>query len=102
MTHMKKTFILLPFFISGCTMAYYEPINATVGQKKQAQVTWEIVEDPTKICKEKHNVQTPGMTPLLACTAWQGSKCTIYTDTHPSYELLGHELRHCFDHNWHD
>ncbi len=99
---MKKIITIFPLLVSGCTIAYYEPINATVGQKKQSQVTWEIVEDITKICKEKHNIEAPGATPILACTAWQSDKCTIYTDIKPSYELLGHEVRHCFDHHWHN
>ncbi len=97
-----KIFILsILFFLHGCAMIQYEPINANLGQKKQSLVTWEIIENPSKFCKEKYNLKTNDGNLILACTSWQGEKCTIYTDKNPSYELLGHELRHCFDHNWH-
>ncbi len=80
---------------------HYDPIHSEVGQKKQSLVTWEIVENPSNFCKENLNLTGNNSLGVLACTSWKGSKCTIYTDKSPSYELLGHELRHCFDFNWH-
>lgn len=98
---MKKIITLLTILaLHGCTIMPYEPIKAEIGQKKQSFVTWEIIENPAQFCKDKYNL-TSNNTGVLACTAWKGDKCTIYTDQSPSYELLGHELRHCFDFDWH-
>ena len=94
---------VITLFVSGCTMLNYEPIQSEVGIIKKSNVTWVIVEDPNKFCTVRHKIYAGPGIPILACTTWNDNdnSCIIYTDKSPGYDLLGHELRHCFDKYWH-
>ena len=38
---------------------------------------------------------------VSGCAVWTGMSCTIYTRPMTSHEILGHELRHCFEGHYH-
>jgi hypothetical protein len=39
---------------------------------------------------------------VVGCAIWEGWVCTIYTRRMTSHEVLGHELRHCFEGHFHN
>jgi len=53
-------------------------------------VIWSEVNDVQAVCGPR----------ALAC-AIPGDPCFIYTYPDPSFDLLGHELLHCFKGRWH-
>lgn len=40
-------------------------------------------------------------TTAIACSMFNEKECTIYVEENLSYEVFGHELRHCFDGDFH-
>ncbi len=91
---------------SGCALqpaiVGNTPFTASLGERK-SEVKWVVVSDVRAYCKGKLRVYEPTGMQVMACSQWSNSNdtCTIYTSTEPSYELLGHEFRHCFDKNYH-
>jgi hypothetical protein len=73
-------------------------------QKPEAQtvtITWITAGDITKHCE---SVGLPyRYDGWLGCAtvSVDGKSCVIYTNKHTSHEILGHEIRHCFQGNFH-
>ena len=69
------------------------------------KVRWEVRENVAEVCGRAAKLSTTQawMTPPLACAMWNvASKvCVIITGKKVSHVELGHELRHCFEGNFH-
>ena len=69
------------------------------------KVRWEVREDVATVCGRAAKLSTTQawMTPPLACAMWNVSskECVIITGKKVSHVELGHELRHCFEGNFH-
>ena len=62
-------------------------------------ITWIAADDPTAECKRLWP-ERMGMHPLVpACAGWnhQTGKCTVVTGKPTTHQILGHEIRHCFE-----
>ena len=68
---------------------------------KVPTVKWEAREDVGDYCKRILGGRTK-LTPL-ACAVWEAdkSRCTIITSPVTTHTILGHELRHCFEGDFH-
>jgi len=89
--------VVLSLALGGCAEArasIFDPAVARQYKKEVVTVTWREVDD-LSICQLKT------ANPLLGCAIWTASTCTIYTYRNPPFDLLGHELLHCFTGNWH-
>jgi hypothetical protein len=69
------------------------------------KVRWEVRENVAEVCGRAAQLSTTQawMTPPLACAMWNVSskECVIITGKKVSHVELGHELRHCFEGNFH-
>lgn len=110
---MKKLLALfLMFGLVGQTLASNDPyLSATEtydASKKMTQtssITWITVDtkDVPKACKAKseelgakNNFVNP-----RACSFWTKNYCIVITSKTPILGSLEHEIRHCFQGNWH-
>lgn len=84
-----------------------EPFRTDANRLEQIEVTWRTVDDVQQAC-DRHSAQL-GLGrmnfQLQACSFWdlRGGKprCWIYTRRTATMHQLGHELRHCFQGDWH-
>jgi hypothetical protein len=69
------------------------------------KVRWEVRENVTEFCGRAAQLSPTQawMTPPLACAMWNvaNKECVIITGKKVSHVELGHELRHCFEGNFH-
>jgi hypothetical protein len=68
-------------------------------------LTWRTVDDVQKACEQESRRRGNGGFgfSLEACSFWnsQGTECVIITKNQSSLHDIGHELRHCFQGNYH-
>lgn len=72
-------------------------------QKAPMSITWLPVDNVQKMCdaeSRKRSGAAFGYS-VQACSFWEGNSCTIVTSKNPNMGTLGHEMRHCYQGNWH-
>ena len=70
----------------------------------QTLVNIKAVENPREFCeKESFRVGNRGFlgVPIVSCAFWTKDKCTIIAGLVTNNDILGHELRHCLQGNFH-
>lgn len=84
--------------------AYEHHEDFTVAQREMTRnITWRVVPNNrvAEICQIKTQGRFAGKR-ILACAVWQGNQCTVITGTDTDTAVLGHEIRHCYDGDFHD
>ena len=88
----------------------YEKYSSTNNFTTSTKVTWEAVDNINKVCNEIHIKLTgkPYPYPVNACTTYkkkvlffQQYECHIITSKTTNNDILGHEIRHCFQGEFH-
>lgn len=109
--------ILVAALLTGCAAPVYEtklrmiaPSNCEATEfnmrfesdttHKPMVVHWKVVDDPHAVCKGVGSHHSKGST-ILACAKTVENHCTIYSAKNTSLAILGHEMRHCFEGDWH-
>ena len=67
------------------------------------KITWLTSNNPQAVCNKeakKRGYKDFGFS-LQACAFWTDNICTIVTSKNPNMHSLGHEVRHCFQGDWH-
>jgi len=66
-------------------------------------ITWLVTKDVQATCEAQSKQRGLGGFGygVDACSFWTATSCTIVTSTEPTMHFLGHELRHCFFHDFH-
>jgi hypothetical protein len=79
------------------------PFDATRRYADKISVAWRLEKDVQRACEQESRRRgNAGFGYAVdACSFWFGSECTIITREQPTMHTLGHELRHCFQRNWH-
>lgn len=62
------------------------------------QVQWIVADNVDSVCQGF--APAPGKT-YAACTRFNREVCIVYTAPNLSLSVLGHEMRHCFEGQWH-
>lgn len=68
-------------------------------------ITWKPVDNVNDTCRSEH--QRRGLdlpkSRLVACAFWNFTTrtCTIFTKKNPTMNDVGHEIRHCFQGDFH-
>ena len=110
---MNKLFFIL-LLISSSVVAdmeksAYEMYSATANVTDKVKVTWQIVDNIQKTCDDiriKYTGKKYGYS-VDACSLWGKTKffgqyeCTIITGKKINNDIIGHELHHCFQGNFH-
>lgn len=83
----------------------FTPISQSARVMNEVKVRWEVRENVAAVCSgaAKLNMAQAWMTPPVACAMWNVAtkECVIITGKQVSHVELGHELRHCFEGNFH-
>ena len=107
---MKKL-ALIAALLSTNVLANWDDPNVPFSTRsnvyKTVKVTWIPVDDVSKTCadegrKRLKDFSSRNWVPVSdACSFWSGNECTVYTKRNPTMHDIGHEVRHCFQHDWH-
>lgn len=83
----------------------FVPVHQHARLMNDVKVRWEVRENVAEVCGRAAKITTAQawMTPPLACAMWNvaSKECVIITGKKVSHVELGHELRHCFEGNFH-
>lgn len=108
---MKKLFYIL-LLISNTVYAEmeksaYEKYSTQPNVNKDVKIKWVVVDNIQKTCDGLRKKQTGKKFgyALDACSTWKtgffSNECTIITGKMVNNDIIGHELRHCFQGNFH-
>ena len=96
--------------LTGCAMVGqteyedFKPMSPTARIMNNVKLTWEVRADVGEYClqTQKRLGKSQGVPPL-ACAIWTASlnECKVVTGPNPNHVVLGHEVRHCFEGNFH-
>jgi len=109
---MKKVIFVLLLAASVAHAEYHdEPFkefDATQRLTNKSTITWVTVDDVDKACNAesiKRGKGGFGRLSMYACSFWDKTgdttTCTIITGKTTRMTDVGHEVRHCFQGNWH-
>lgn len=97
----------MSLFVVTNAMAFNDDPNKSFDTSNnyttQSTITWRPVEDVQKACEtesRKRGFKGFGYG-VQACSFFDGNQCTIITGKQTTMHSLGHEVRHCFQGNWH-
>jgi len=62
-------------------------------------IRWVVVENVSAVCQNKMPALAGQR--ILACSEYNNHSCTIYTGLITDMAIVGHEIRHCFEGQWH-
>jgi hypothetical protein len=85
----------------------YSMFSTKDNTEKKVDITWKPVANIQKECeKESLKRKLGGFGyPVTACSFWEngprGHQCLILTSKNLNMHTLGHEMRHCFQGNYH-
>ena len=104
-----KSFVALLFFSPICLALSWDsptkPFSTQENVHENMIISWKRVDDVQKIFEVEY--KSRGFEHIDykvdACSFWNFSTrlCRIYTKKKPTMHDIGHELRHCFQENWH-
>lgn len=81
------------------------PFSTKENEHQTMLITWKTVDNIQNVCKEEHKKRGFGAFNYAvdACSFWNNATktCTIYTRKTPTMHDIGHEIRHCYQGNWH-
>lgn len=92
--------------MTGCAVKLDIPPEHAFTPKKvidTTTITWVAADDPTTECKRRFPNRMAWHPIVPACAGWdfQRHTCTIVTGTTTTHQILGHEVRHCFEGAFH-
>ena len=62
-------------------------------------IRWVVLENVSSFCQGKMPALSNQR--ILACSEYNNHTCTIYTGPVTDMAIVGHEIRHCFEGEWH-
>lgn len=89
--------LVLVSLLSGCSTQF------TYKEGRDSRyIIWHRVSDIDSVCKAMRGNRDSIFITLEGCARWTAYTCEIYTDVDTTHEILGHEVRHCFQGRFHD
>jgi hypothetical protein len=107
---MKKALVsLMLLAVTNAIAADWEnpeaKFNAGKNKTTKSVITWRAVPNVQAVCEaESRKRGNGGFGYMLdACSFWDPAfnTCTIITSTRPTMHEIGHEMRHCFQGEFH-
>ena len=109
----ERSVLLFPFLLLAVlclpTNLRGEPRKFSAEQvmTETSTIQWRRVKSVNKTCQDQSRARGYGGFgySVEACAFWDtslfGYRCTIFTGLRTTLETLGHEVRHCFQGNYH-
>jgi hypothetical protein len=94
--------ILAVALLSLSTMAPAQSYNIQFEARPnlpEKTIRWVVVENVSAVCQNKMPALSGQR--ILACSEYNNHSCTIYTGLITDMAIVGHEIRHCFEGQWH-
>jgi hypothetical protein len=104
---VKKFLIGLSLVIASSANAENPkaPFPTTENEHETMLITWKPVDNVQKVCQDEYKRRGFGgfNYQVDACSFWNFTTrtCTIYTKRNPTLHDVGHEIRHCYQGNFH-
>jgi hypothetical protein len=104
---MKKLLVTLLISYSSASYSFnddaYKNFDTSKNTVESMTVIWKAVDDVQTVCEaESRKRGSRGFGYAVnACSFWEGNVCTVVTKRQVNMHTLGHEVRHCFQGNWH-
>jgi hypothetical protein len=90
---------LLVLLLSGCGSFVAVPEDKRISN--DPTVRWVVVDDAEKECVARGSDKPKPWRIITGCAQYGKYTCTIITNKTTTMETLGHELRHCFEGQFH-
>jgi hypothetical protein len=103
----KVAVIITSLLVAGQATAFNDdpsqPFDTASNYTTQSTITWRTVDNVQKVCESESRKRGYGGFGygVQACSFFDGNQCTIITSKKTTMHSLGHEVRHCFQGNWH-
>ena len=107
---MKKIIVLCTLAAFSLAQAQFvesptAPFPTKENEHETMLITWKPVDNVQKICQDEYKRRGFGgfNYKVDACSFWNFATrtCTIYTKKNPTLHDVGHEIRHCYQGNYH-
>ena len=104
---MKFLIALILCFNTAYADNAYEMFNATTNMTNNTSIEWQQVSNVQAVCEKESQRRNLGGFKIKvdACSFWTknmfGDSCTVVTGKRTNLEILGHEIRHCFQGAFH-
>lgn len=101
------SFIVAFFVMTSNAFAFNDDPNEMFSMSKNytdnSTIRWIGVDNVQKTCDMESKKRGYGgiSWPVKACSFFNNNKCDIYTSKQLNMHTLGHEVRHCFQGNYH-
>lgn len=70
---------------------------------REVYIKWNVVDNPDEVCRKLNKTGFKQNGTILACAIGNDRNvCNIYTSKNLNLAILGHEVRHCFEKDWHE
>ena len=92
--------LVIFFLLTGCSHFTAKSNNERVTQA--TVVTWTTVDNIDETCKSMGSLDPGLFHQINGCVKYTRHTCRIFTAKLTSMEILGHELRHCFEGKFHN
>ena len=79
------------------------PFDVKANLVDESIISWRAVRNVQQTCERESRKRGLGGFgyPIEACSFWAGGICLIITSKKPTTRILGHEVRHCFQGDYH-
>jgi hypothetical protein len=100
-------FVTIAFFATSAVANNWKDpeskFDATKNFTSTSSITWTVVDNVQKSCEAESRRRGNGGFgySVDACSFWDGSSCVIITGRKTTLHEIGHEMRHCFQGNYH-
>jgi hypothetical protein len=108
MKQLIAIFAITIFATNSVAQDWKDPNSRFDARRKMSdtiRLTWRTVDDVQKACEDESRRRGNGGFgySVEACGFWSldGTECTIITRNRSTMHELGHEVRHCFQGNYH-
>ena len=108
-TVLRKTIVLV-FFLSLNVFAKdsnWQDVESKFSVEENlvndSIISWKAVDSVQQTCELESRKRGLGgfKYEVEACSVWSGGVCMIITSKSPTTHILGHEVRHCFQGDFH-
>lgn len=103
---MKYLLVVILTFCSNAFADWDDP-KRIFDMRKNAHnnidLTVKAVKNISRVCREesKKRLGREFGHESAACSFWNGQKCVIFVPEKATMHILGHELLHCLQYDWH-
>ena len=106
---MKKIALIGLLICSNLAYASWKdpeaPFSTKDNEHETMTITWKPVDNVQQVCQTEYKRRGFGAFnyKVDACAFWNFSNktCVVYTKKNPTLHDLGHEVRHCYQGNYH-